>query len=588
MLNRARLLLDQRCEQVSGGTFHSFSNILLRKYGSKIGIKRQFTILDRADTQHLISILKKESGNHFPPGSFPKTQTLIQIFGKATNKETSVEQVIFKDYPHFASNLELIRQLYRSYSEHKLKHHFFDYDDLLTFTRNLLEAYPDIRKRVSGMYQYIMVDEYQDTNKIQADILYLITQAHQNIMAVGDDSQSIYAFRGATFQNIMEFPKRFDNTKIIRLEENYRSLQPILRLANAVMDKSENRYPKHLFTKRKGGISPVLVRAESEQEQSRFVIQQIFAFLNKGMMLKEMAVLFRASFHSFDLEIELTKEDIPFVKVGGFQFSESAHIKDFLSYFKILHNPYDRIAWLRILLLLERIGPKSATAIFNLISQKKSGLQGFIETLFPSKHEKEIYPLKMLFKEVAKPSIPLVKIGDFIMQYYRPLMEKRYDDHPKRTKEIDHVLSIMERYDTLEHFLTDMALEPPNTSSGNSLFLPVQRENRLTLSTIHSAKGLEWRVLFIIWVLDGRFPTLHAVRNKEELEEELRLLYVAVTRAKESLFISYPKESYDRTTGMLFNRPSRFLQDIPESSLSRIDFQPAWNRMVILRKRGVL
>ncbi|MEW5908393.1 MAG: ATP-dependent helicase [Thermodesulfobacteriota bacterium] len=587
MLNRARMLLDQRCEQVSGGTFHAFSNILLRKYASTIGIDSSFTILDRADTQHLISTIKKDSGVPFPTGSFPKTQTLIQIFGKAVNKEIPIDEIVLADYPHFASNLGPILQLHQSYSRHKSNHHLLDYDDLLKYARHLLEKNPEIRKRISERYRYIMVDEYQDTNKVQADILYLITQTHQNIMAVGDDSQSIYAFRGATFQNIMEFPKRFTKTKIIRLEENYRSLQPILRLANSVMDQSVNRYQKRLFTQKQGGAAPLLIRTESEQTQSRFVIQKIFEFLQKGILLKEIAVLFRASFHSFDLEIELNKEDIPFLKVGGFQFSESAHIKDFLSYFKVLANPYDRIGWLRILLLLEKIGPKRAAAIFNLISEKQSGIHGFFEIPFQTKHEKEIDPLKTLFRKIIAAPMPPVNIGETIMKYYQPLMENKYDDHPKRTKEIEHLLSILERYDSLEPFLTDMALEPPNTSAGNTLFLSGEKENRLTLSTIHSAKGLEWRVLFILWALDGRFPTFHAIRNPEELEEELRLLYVAVTRAKDHLFISYPKESYDRTTGMLLNRPSRFLEDVPESSLSRIESYPERGRQVILRRRVV-
>ena len=586
MLHRARLLLDNRCDQVSGGTFHAFSNILLRRYSSRAGVDPHFTILDRADSQSLIAMVKKELGDPLRSGTFPKTQAMAQIFSKSVNREEQIHEVIFSDYPHFIPSIEPISSIYRKYCAYKSAHHLLDFDDLLTYARLLLEDHPDIRERISNAYRYIMVDEYQDTNTIQADILYRMTCAHQNIMAVGDDSQSIYAFRGANYRNIMEFPQKFHKTVIIRLEENYRSLQPILNLTNAIIDSSKHRYQKSLFTRKKGGSIPSLISTETENDQSRFVVKKIIEYHRQGVPLGQMAVLFRASFHSFDLEIELNSERVPFIKVGGFQLAESAHIKDFLAHLKVMANPNDRISWFRILMLLEKIGSKNAGSIFTRISETKSGIAGFVEMSLSPKYSKALHPLKELFKKIAGEPSSLVTMGEMIMNYYLPILEKNYDDHPRRAKEIEHVLSFMERYPDLEAFITDMALEPPNTSSGDRLYLPKEAEDRLILSTVHSAKGLEWRTVFIIWALDGRFPTFQAVRKDGELEEELRLMYVAATRAKDHLFFIYPRNAYDRTTGMVLNRPSRFLEGIPESLLKNTPYHQSEKTIIIRRKKA--
>ena len=367
MLQRAAQLLDSRCEGVAGGTFHSFANAILRRYASRLGLQAGFAILDRADAESMIQMLRKEMDLVTKQRAFPRKNSLANIFSKAVNKVIPIEDVVYDDYPHFLDNIDAIVELHKAYETRKREHHFLDFDDLLTNLQLLLRDHPDICYRISSGYQYIMVDEYQDTNKIQAEILYLLASIHKNIMVVGDDSQSIYAFRGANFKNIMNFPDIFSGTRIIGLEENYRSVQPILNLTNEIINSAREKYTKSLFTLRSGGTTPVLLSADDENTQSRFVVEKILELHQQGVSLNQIAVLFRAGFHSFDLEIELNRAEIPFIKVGGFKFVESAHIKDVLAHLRVIANGVDRISWYRIQLLIEKIGPKSAQKIYEAV-----------------------------------------------------------------------------------------------------------------------------------------------------------------------------------------------------------------------------
>jgi DNA helicase-2/ATP-dependent DNA helicase PcrA len=569
MLRRATQLLDKRCEKIAGGTFHSFANSMLRRYASHIGLDPAFGILDRADSENLIGLLRKELQPATQQRSFPRKKTLADIFSRAVNKARSLEEIIANDYPHFESHLQIIRSLQQTFEIHKQEHHFLDYDDLLIYLRRLLADYPAARDRISATYQYIMVDEYQDTNTLQAEILYLLTHENRNIMVVGDDAQSIYAFRGANFRNIIDFPKMFPETRIVYLEENYRSIQPILTLTNAIIERAKEKFSKNLFTQRKGGATPVLVNADDEYSQSRFVVDQIKELLQQGVALNQIAVLFRASFHSFDLEIELGREGIEFVKMGGFKFIESAHIKDVLAHLRVIANAYDRISWYRILLLIEKVGPKTAQRIFEATLNEKSGYTGLLSAKIG--RIKGLERLKQLISTLDTRPMSISEMGETIIDYYLPILKSRYDDHPRRAKDLEHLVEIMVRYKNLGQFLTDMALEPPNTSYENSLYNGTGASNsdRLILSTIHSAKGLEWHSVFVIWALDGRFPSVHTLYKEEELEEELRLMYVAATRAKENLFFTYPGNVYDRSTGLILNRPSRYLDNMPDDILQK-------------------
>jgi len=565
MLQRATRLLDNRCERVSGGTFHSFSNLKLRQYASCLSLSPDFAILDRSDAEDLIGLIRKETDGS-PGRPLPRKNTLADIFSRAVNKVLPIEEVVFADYPHFSELTETLVSMFGEYTRRKREHHFLDYDDLLICFQRLLQDFPDVRRRISSGHQYIMVDEYQDTNKIQAQILHLLTDATRNIMVVGDDSQSIYAFRGANFRNIMEFPSLFPNTRIIGLEENYRSTQPILDLTNIVIERAREKYSKHLFTRKKGGAIPQMIETEDENTQSRWVVERVVDLRSRGVCLREMAVLFRAGFHSFDLEIELAREGIPFIKVGGFKFTESAHIKDTLAHLRVVANPYDRISWYRILQLVEKVGPRNAQRIYEAIVQAKAGLDG----LFMLKVKNpEIDRLKALYRAIDAAAMPVAEMGAAVIQYYLPILKRSFDDHPRRTKDLEQLLGIMERYGRLEPFLTDMALEPPNISAEDRLYAERDDEDRLVLSTIHSAKGLEWHSVFVIWALDGRFPSLHAQSSEADMEEELRLMYVAATRAREGLVFTYPRQVYDRSLGIILNRPSRFIDMIPEEILEK-------------------
>jgi len=567
MILRATKLLDRRCEKVAGGTFHSFGNLILRKYASALGFNPGFAILDRVDAEALIGILRKEMGSVTRQRSFPRKRTLANIFSRAVNKMIPVEEVVCDDYPHLESDLEAMISIQREYKRYKSEHHFFDFDDLLVYLQQLLKMHPEIRHRISSSFGYIMVDEYQDTNKIQADILYHLTGANQNIMVVGDDSQSIYAFRGANFRNIMQFPRMFPGTRIISLEENYRSVQPILDLTNIIIDQAKEKYSKKLFTRITGGSTPLLVEAVDENDQSLFVVSKIQQLCRQGIALDQIAVLFRAGYHSFDLEIELNREQISFVKVGGFKFVESAHIKDVLAHLRVISNPYDRISWYRILLLIEKIGPATAQKIYESIRNEASGYDGLLTIKSKSSSAAGLNRLKRLISTVDFHQMPLAKLGEAVIEYYLPILEGKYDDHPKRAKDLQQLLAIIERYTDLSLFLTDMALEPPNTSVGDTFAADTPADDRLTLTTIHSAKGLEWHTVFIIWALDGRFPSTQSLYKEEDLEEELRLMYVAATRARENLIFTYPNQIYDRMMGMELDRPSRFIDGVPQSIL---------------------
>jgi DNA helicase-2/ATP-dependent DNA helicase PcrA len=566
MLRRASVLLDHRCERIAGGTFHSFANLTLRRYAEKLGFQSGFSILDRADGQDVINLLRTRMGLNLKERRFPRKTTIATIYSKAVNKGAPIEDVILEDYPHFLKETMELLRLYETYQAHKRENLLMDYDDLLIYLRALLEKNPDVQERLSQTYRYIMVDEYQDTNKIQADIIMLLTATHNNVMVVGDDSQSIYAFRGANFRNIMDFPAMFPGTKIIKLEENYRSNQSILNVANVVIGRAREKYTKVLFTQKKGSTLPALVAAEDERMQSQFVSQRILELREEGVPLNEIAVLFRSSYHSFDLEIDLNQRNIPFVKVGGFKFMETAHIKDLLAHLKILANPVDTVSWHRVLLMVESIGPKTAEEIFQTVARSGIGVKGLATVRPKPRYARAFERLRKELESLDGNHLSLVEIGAKLMRYYEPILEKKYDDYPKRAKDLEHLLTIMERYRHLENFLSDMALEPPNASVDDILATDYEDE-QLVLSTIHSAKGLEWHTVFIIWVLEGRFPATYAARSDEEMEEELRLMYVASTRAKENLYFTYPINIFDRGMGMVFSRPSRFIEGISEETL---------------------
>ena len=571
MLQRAGALLGERCDKVTGGTFHSFANTVLRRYASLLGFANAFTILDRSDSEDVINLIRARLGLDKKERRFPRKQTIIEILSLAANKVCSIAEVLDDQFPHLFSELDELVRIDEHYRHYKHERSLLDYDDLLTKLRELLQTHTEVAERLSSVFRYIMVDEYQDTNRLQAEIIRLLARAHDNVMAVGDDAQSIYSFRGATVRNILEFPKLFPGTKLIKLEENYRSTQPILDLSNEIILQAKESYTKNLFTRKETGIRPVLVEAESERYQSRFVAQKILELREEGVRLDDIAVLFRSSFHSFDLELELSRRNIPFVKRGGFKFIETTHIKDVLAHLRIIANPQDAVSWHRVLLLLEGIGPKSSEAILVQVMGGPNQAQRLAEYPWRGVMGGELKKLAVVLGEVITPGLKPAEQVEAVVRYYLPVLKRTHrDDFPKRQKDLEHFTVITERYRSLDRLLSDMALEPPSDSVGDVLAVNREEEGLLTLSTIHSAKGLEWHSVFIIWAVEGRFPSLYNVKDDDELEEERRLMYVAATRAKESLFITYPINIFDRATGMVLSKPSRFLDGISRRVLEPV------------------
>lgn len=573
MLRRASLLIDGRCDQVAGGTFHSFANFVLRINGRHIGLDPSFTIMDRTDSEDVIQLIRTDMGLNAKDKRFPRKQTVAEIFSMSLNKQTRLGDLLELEYPHLIDVNYELAELYDRYVEYKQTKSLLDYDDLLTRLRDLLADHEQVRNRLSGIYRFIMVDEYQDTNHLQAEIVRLLAATHDNVAVVGDEAQSIYSFRGANFRNIMDFPKQFPGARIIKLEENYRSTQPILNLTNEIIQRAKEGYEKRLFTTKSAGGRPKLVQAGSEQLQSQFVCQKILELREEGVPLWDIAVLFRSSFHSFDLEIELARHNIPFVKRGGFQFMETAHIKDLLAHMRIIANPKDAISWNRVLLLLEGVGPGASQKIIKWLLEGGNAADRLRSYPARGKVAHGLRTLAQVLEEAAQAELPAEQ-AQYLMQYYVPILKQHYpDDYPKRLRDMEHFQGMTDRYRSLERLLSDMALEPPNDSIAGVLAVDPD-EGPLVLSTIHSAKGLEFHSVFIIWALEGRFPSFYNINSIEELEEERRLLYVAATRAKQNLFISYPTRIFDRTLRMVLTRPSQFVDGIPSRLLEPVALVP--------------
>jgi len=564
MLNRAALVLDERCEKVAGGTFHSFSNMILRKYSGALGLKNNFTILDSADCEDIILHITNKL---FPKKEkrFPKKSTILEIYSKSVNKEIPVKKIIEDEFYNFKDVEDKIIEIHKAYVSYKRENSILDYDDLLLYLKFLLVDHENIRKKLSNTYQFIMVDEYQDTNTLQADIIKLLASEHNNIMAVGDDAQSIYSFRGANYHNILNFENEFSNTKVIKLEQNYRSSQNILNLTNKIISRSLTGYKKELFSEIKSPQKPALIRALNSSMEAEFVCQKVLELLDDGVELGDICVLIRNARMSTSLEMELTKYNIPYQKFGGPKFMETAHIKDLIAHLRVILNPDDTISLNRILLLLKGVGIRAIEEIMPLMK-----VQNYDTKFLPSKFTAVLEPLFQVLK--SQTTLNLQELVAQLIRYYKPILKDKYEDWQKREKDLEHFQYLSTQYKKLDAFLSDLALEPPDATV-EGMYKRNIKDDCLTISTIHSAKGLEWRSVFIIGAIDGRFPSAYSFNSTDEMEEELRLMYVALTRAKEDLFISYPVDMYDYSTQMILTKPSRFLDDIDEDLLERWDIE---------------
>ena len=563
MLDRATILLDNRCSKISGGTFHSFANITLRKYAKAIGIEPGFTILDQGDSEDVINLIRGQLNLAKLKKRFPNKSTIYKVLSLSVNTGRKIEDILAEDFPHFSEFEETILKIGEIFKDYKHKNNLLDYDDLLLYLRDFLLDFGPAAKSFLSEIKFVMVDEYQDTNRLQAEIVQGLTQINNNIMVVGDDSQSIYSFRGANFKNIMDFPKLFNDVEIIKLEENYRSTTEILQFTNHILEAAIEKYPKHLYTRKGSGELPAIISAANENMQSKFIVDKILELREEGVPLSDVSVLFRSSYHSFDLEIELNKANIPFVKIGGMKFIETAHVKDVLAFLRIVHNPKDVVSWYRVLLLHEGIGPAKAQRILEELSSGKLNLGSNPESVLDNKYKDNIFLLFQFLHNLHKKKGSPTEKAEEVVDFYTPLFKKKYDDFNKRSKDLETLINISTNYRSMESFLTDMALEPPRDSVSDVAGTDNEREF-LTLSTIHSAKGLEWHSVFILHAVDGFFPSAMSLQNIDGLEEERRLMYVASTRAQQNLFISYPMHIFDRHNGYSYAKPSRFIADVNE------------------------
>jgi len=560
MLSRAAKR-DPRAAEVEGGTFHGFAVKILRQFAANLGIKTNFTVIDQGDAGEALhrcaTARKFYEGVH----RFPQKATLAKIISMATNKRLEIGVVLEREFPNFIECAESIEILRDDYAKYKLEQSYFDYDDLLLYLRLILSE-PQVQSYVNELYRFVMVDEYQDTNLLQGEIVKLLGGERQNVMVVGDDAQSIYGFRGAFHKNILNFPEEYGGAKLIKLEANYRSSQEILDLGNGVLETMEHRYDKHLKSAddRHGDLPNLLFFKETAQE-AEFVADQIQEYYHQGESLSEMAVLFRSSYLSFNLQTELAKRRIPYDVFGGKKFSDTAHVKDLLSYLKLLANPQDELAWNRVLMLFEGVGPKTAQKIIAQLRDRASLVE--MKAVFDTLGDKTKYKasLAKLIKGLIEAKGLVADLGQaygVLLETYRPLLEGRFDNWTQRFKDLEMLAQIASRYDSIETLLTDFALEPPDreVTEVEGIF---QNEGRVTLSTIHSAKGLEWGSVFLIGMIEGIFPSSYALKTDEGLEEERRLFYVAVTRAKIRLFLTLTH--YGFAGGITqFNKPSRFLE----------------------------
>lgn len=576
MLLRIEELLGAYPTGLWGGTFHHVANLLLRRFGQAIDYPPNFTILDQEDAKSLLNVCIKDAGIDTKARRFPAPAVLDNLLGLGTSTREPLAKIIERQKPDFLPLLSEIEAVRKRYTERKRLHHLVDFDDLLDLLDRLLRTKPDIRTKLARQFKYVLVDEYQDTNRLQASIVEQLASEHKNLLVVGDDAQSIYAFRGATVRNILDFPKTFPNCVTYKLETNYRSTDPILQLANVVIRANQEQFKKTLKPIRSGGGKPVLVPAGSTEQEAEFISQRILEFRDDGVPLANMAVLFRATYLSQSLEFELTRRDIPYEYRGGLRFFERAHIKDLLAYVKLADNPRDEVAFLRVLQLYPGIGIETAVNLSRAIFPKIRTVDDLAAVdageVLTQRSRTGFAAFQKTYQSVIKASAePAELVRKLARGEYRDYLRVTYPNADERVDDLLELARFAERYKTLSSFLADVSLQESFGIEGETT--GPKDDESMVLSTIHQAKGLEWDVVFVIGCTDSAFPNPRALTEPGGLEEERRLFYVAVTRAKTNLFLSYALGMNLRTTAMRLIRPSQFITDLPEGLLDELQLE---------------
>ena len=598
MMRRVSDLLGNDVSNLWGGTFHSVGNRILRKHAAVLGWRPDFTILDREDAKDLLQACVDESGIDVKETRFPKPDVLGDIFSMALNTGRSIAETLAQDYDHFAPLVGKIEDIAARYRARKQATNGMDFDDLLTQWLAVLRDFPDLRDFYQRRFQFILVDEYQDTNSLQGELIDRLAAVHKNVMVVGDDAQSIYAWRGANFKNILEFPQRYFGCQTFKIEVNYRSTPEILAFANAAIAPNIHQFQKALAPARPSGMKPVVVACMDAGEQASFVAQRALELRDEGIPLNEMAVLYRSHFHALELQFELTRRNIPFSITSGIRFFEQAHVKDVAAYLKLVHNPHDEISFKRLARMMPGVGGKSADKLWQKFNGEWRMANGESVTADGSRaiHHSP-FAISSLAASLArcaatvpkKTTVAWAQFTATIAQLCAPelraktdamirlVLEAGYEDYLKATytnfrnrlEDLEQLAAFSRQFATVEDFLTQLALLTNVEAEDNK---PREDDHeKLRLSSIHQAKGLEFRVVFVIMLCDGLFPSSRSMDSPEGEEEERRLFYVAVTRAKDELYLSHPLMRFIQGGGDALQQPSRFLADIP------VELREEWN-----------
>jgi ATP-dependent DNA helicase UvrD/PcrA len=576
MLDRVSNLLPVDAAGIWGGTFHSIGNRMLRRHGSALGYSSGFTIMDREDQKDLIATVVASSGIDPKEMRFPKADVLADIFSFVVNTERPMEELLAEKFPYFLPLLEQIKDVQARYERKKKATNSLDFDDLLEKTLRMLLEHEHIARVYRRQFQFILVDEYQDTNKIQADFIDILACEHQNVMVVGDDAQSIYSWRGANFQNILEFPKRYPKAQVFRIELNYRSVPEILEVANSAIASNVKQFKKNLSATRDSkAMKPALVALNDGSEQAQFVAQRVLELRDEGVELNEIAVLYRAHYHAVELQLEFSRRGIPYQITSGIRFFEQAHIKDVASFIRFVANPRDEVAFKRMVRLLPGIGGRIAENLWNGWEKslnEKGDVVSWSERLLQlnvSTRSKKMWEqLTQTLDEIApngKPNPPSTMIVSVVEAIYDDYAKANFTNYELRREDLNQLASFARQFSNAQEFLSQLALisnvdaEPaPNAAADNEA---------VNLSSVHQAKGLEFHTVFVIWLTDGMFPSSRSLETRDAIEEERRLFYVAITRARDELYLSYPHMRLNAGFGDVFQRPSRFLKEIPNELL---------------------
>lgn len=556
MLSRIELIVGRPPQGFWGGTFHHVGHALLRRYGSRIGIAPNFTILDQDDNLGFLKTVMSEQGisTKKSDNTFPSPDVIENLISFSISSVRPLPELISEWLPKHEARVDDIIALAARYAQKKQERNVVSFDDLLAFWLRLLRERPEVRSQLGGKFEYVLIDEYQDTNRLQGLIVEELAREHKNILVVGDDAQSIYAFRAATVENIMRFPEVFPGARTFRLEQNYRSTQAILDLANASILLNRRQFAKELRTVHGKGDAPELIACADPAQEARFVVDKIMEFREAGEDVLQSAVLFRAAYHGMQIELELQKRGVPYIVRGGMRFFEQAHIKDVLAYLRVVANPQDEIAWQRVLKMEPGIGEKTAAVISVAVQHNSmAALMGRThETLL--RINRRVEKLRDL-KEVDR------MIKCVVADFYEDYAEAKFENARDRLEDLEQLAIFAKTYETLPQFLADSTLSEGFRSERGAAVEPDAMKEYLVLSTIHQAKGLEWKNIFLVGLVDGQFPHYKSFARRDELEEERRLFYVATTRAKKRLFLTYPIAALG-SYGMAFNKPSLFVREL--------------------------